>query len=70
MDCPACRSANVQVQAVAETKKRGCFSVLLIIILLFIPVFGWIALFMLLRGKKSKTNVYAICQNCGKKWKG
>lgn len=68
MKCRKCGSENVQVQAVAETKKRGCLSVLLYIILLCIPVIGWIALFMLLRGRKSKTKNYHVCQNCGKRW--
>ena len=69
MICPKCGSENIQVQALAETKKRGCFTVLLYIFLLFIPIIGWIALFMLLRGKKSKTVSYALCQNCGNRWK-
>lgn len=68
MICPKC-GGEMQVQAVAEIQKRGCFTVLLYIILLFIPIIGWIALFMLLRGKKSKTFSYAVCQNCGYKEK-
>ena len=67
--CPKCGSTNVSIQAVAEQKKRGCLTVLLYIILLFLPVVGWIALFMLLRGKKSKTVTYVVCQNCGAKFK-
>ena len=55
----------MQVQAVAEIKKRGCLTVLLYLILLCIPVVGWIALFMLLRGRKSVTTTYAVCQKCG-----
>lgn len=69
MLCPKCQSQNVTIQAVAEQKKRGCFTVLLYIILFCIPVLGWIALFCLLRGKKSKTVSYAVCQDCGNKWK-
>ncbi|WP_069987194.1 hypothetical protein [Massilioclostridium coli] len=69
MTCPKCNSENVQVQAVSEMKSRGCFTVLLYIILLCIPIIGWIALFMLLKGRKSKTVQYAVCQNCGHKWK-
>lgn len=69
MKCPKCGSENVQVQAVSEMKSRGCLTVLLYIILLCIPVIGWIALFMLLRGRKSKTITYAVCQNCGNRWK-
>lgn len=43
--CPWCGSPNVHVQAVSEVKQRGCFTVLLYLILLCIPVVGWIALF-------------------------
>ena len=67
--CKKCNSTNIQMQAVAETKKRGCLAVLLYIVLLCIPIIGWIALFMLLRGKKSKTVTYSVCQNCGKRKK-
>lgn len=67
-NCPKC-GGDMQVQAVAETQKRGCLAVLLYIVLLCIPVIGWIALFMLLRGKKSKTFTYSVCQSCGFKRK-
>lgn len=69
MVCPKCNSTNVTVQAVAENHKRGCLTVLIYIILLVIPVIGWIALFCLLRGRKSKTISYAVCQDCGHRWK-
>ena len=69
MVCPKCGSGRVQVQAVSELRKRGCLSVLFYVILLCIPVIGWIALFMLLRGRKSKTVSYAVCQDCGWRWK-
>ena len=69
MVCPKCHSENVNVQQVSEMKKRGCLSTLLIIILLFVPIIGWIADFMLIRGRKSKTVGYAVCQNCGHRWK-
>ncbi len=68
MRCPRC-SEYVQVQAVSEIRKRSCLTVLLYIILLFVPVIGWIALFLLLRGKKSETRTYAICQTCGAHWR-
>ena len=69
MKCSKCGSENVQVQAVAEIQKRGCLTILLYIFLLCIPVIGWIALFLLLRGRKSKTINYAVCQDCGNHWK-
>jgi ribosomal protein S27AE len=62
--CPKCGGA-LQIQAVSEIKKRGCLSILFYIVLLCIPIIGWIALFCLLRGRKSKTVSYRVCQNCG-----
>ena len=64
MICPKCGS-EMQAQAVSEIKKRGCLTVLLYIILLFIPIIGWIALIMLLRGRKSQTKTYMVCPKCG-----
>lgn len=69
MVCPKCGSGDVLVQAVAEQKKRGCLMTLVYIVLLFVPVIGWIALFFLIRGKKSQTKTYAVCQVCGARWK-
>ena len=69
MICPKCNSDNVNVQVVSEVKKRGFFKILIYIILLCVPIIGWIALFMLIKGRKSKTVSYAVCQSCGKRWK-
>lgn len=65
MHCQRCGSKNVQVQAVSEVKSRGCLTVFFYLVLLCIPVLGWIALFFLIKGRKSKTVSYAVCQNCG-----
>lgn len=62
--CPKC-GGPVQLQAVSEMKKRGCMAILIYLVLLCIPIIGWIALFMLLRGRKSETVTYAVCQRCG-----
>ena len=67
MTCNRCGSNRTTVQAVNEVKKRGCFTVLLYLVLLCLPVIGWIALFFLLRGRKSVTNSYLVCQDCGYK---
>ena len=40
-------------------------TILIYLVLLCIPIIGWIALFMLLRGRKSETVTYAVCQRCG-----
>jgi predicted Zn-ribbon and HTH transcriptional regulator len=68
MRCPKCQSENVNVQAVAEIKKRGCLTTLIYIVLAC-TIVGLIIVIPLIRGQKSKTKTYAICQNCGYKWK-
>ncbi len=67
MICTKCGSSKVFVTAVAEQRPRGCLLTLLYIFLLLIPVIGWIALFFLIRGRRSKTVTYAVCQTCGKR---
>ena len=67
MVCPKCGSENVVIQAVAEKKKRGCFAATMWI-LLAICTFGLVLLIPILTRKGSKTKIYAVCQNCGKKW--
>lgn len=68
MICPNCSGNHISVTPVAEKDKRGCFGTLLLIILALIPVLGWIALFCILRGRKTKTRMYATCQDCGYSW--
>lgn len=68
MTCPKCGSQNVNVQAVAEQKKRGCLGALMWI-LLAICTFGLIIIIPMITKKGSKTRNYAVCQNCGNRWK-
>ena len=69
MKCKDCGSDRIIVQAVNEHQRRGCLSILFYLILLFVPVVGWIALYKLIRGKKSTTSSYCVCQDCGNQWK-
>lgn len=64
MTCPKCGN-QMQIQAVSEVKRRGIFTVLLYMILICIPIIGWIILISLLRGQKSQTKTVAVCQTCG-----
>ncbi len=68
MTCPKCGSENVNVQAVAEQKKRGCLMSLVWIILTIFTL-GAVIWIPLLMKKGSKTRTYAICQSCGYRWK-
>ncbi len=47
MLCPKCGN-TANVQAVSEVQRRGCLTVLIYLILLCIPILGWIVLFALL----------------------
>ena len=69
MFCRRCNSHMVQIQSVPITKKRGCLTTLLYILLLGVPIIGWIALFCLIRGRRSKVITMAVCQNCGRQWR-
>ena len=64
MTCPKCGN-QMQIQAVSEVKRRSIFTVLLYLILVCIPVIGWIILISLLRGQKSQVKMLAVCQTCG-----
>ncbi len=68
MICPKCGSDRVNVQAVAERKKRGCL-MSLVWILLAICTLGAVIWIPLLIRKGGKTKAYAVCQNCGNMWK-
>lgn len=66
--CPNCRSDKVSVQVVEKQKKRGCFAATMWI-LLAICTCGLILLVPLITRKGSKTVTYAVCHNCGYRWK-
>lgn len=68
MMCPKCRCKNVQIQTVTESNSAGCLTVCLYI-LLACTVLGLLIVIPLLLRKKTKTVTYAVCQNCGHKWK-
>ena len=68
MKCQKCGSENVVVQVTQKQKKRGCFAATMWI-LLAMCTFGLVLLIPLLTRKGSKTKIYAVCQNCGNKWR-
>lgn len=79
MTCPKCKSENVNVQIVSETKSRGgtipwwywlCF-VWIIDLCLYLCIIGFfgVNIHHIFRKTKSKTKSYVVCQNCGHKWK-
>lgn len=65
MVCSKC-GAEMEMQTVSQTKHRNPLVIIIYLILLFIPVIGWIALFKILGGsKKVKAVTYAVCPKCG-----
>lgn len=68
MVCPKCKSENVQIQTVSESRKTGCLTILLYI-LLACTILGLLIVIPLLLRRKTETVTYAVCQDCGHKWK-
>lgn len=68
MNCSKCFSTSINIQAIAEQKRRGCIMSLIWLVLSIFTI-GAIIWIPLLIQKGSKTVTYAICQNCGNRWK-
>lgn len=66
--CPRCSSHNIAYQTVTESRKSGCGTVLLYVILA-LTVFGLLIVIPLMLRKKTETVTYAVCQNCGNRWR-
>lgn len=67
-NCPKCKSCNIEYQTVTESRGTGCFTVLLYI-LLACTILGLLIVIPLALRKKTETITYAVCQDCGHKWK-
>ena len=73
--CPHCGSSDISFNLAIEEKQRGsgegCFlSYIAMVLLLFIPVLGWILLYAMFHEKKGTVRVtYALCNDCGNSWK-
>ncbi len=63
MRCPRC-GGKMTVQTVAESRKAGCGTIILYI-LLALTIFGLLIVIPLALRKKTETVTYAVCQNCG-----
>lgn len=68
MTCPKCKSENITFQTVSEQKKSGCLTIILYI-LLACTILGLLIVIPLMLRKKTETVTYAVCQNCGHRWK-
>ena len=69
MICRHC-GTTMEMQTATETKRRSIFTILIYIVLLCVPIIGWIALFKILGGsKKQKAVTFAVCPNCGRRQK-
>ena len=72
--CPKCKGKDISFSTVLEEKRgagEGCFlSYIVMVLLLFIPVLGWILLFAMFNEKKKPVPVtYALSCKCGYSWK-
>ena len=73
--CPKCKSKNISLNTIFEEEKRktgeGCFlGYIVMVLLIFIPVFGWLLLFAIYNEKRKSVPVtHALCVKCGYRWK-
>ena len=72
--CPKCKSNDISFSTALEENRgagEGCFlSYIVMILLLFMPVLGWILLFAMFNEKRKPVPItYAICSKCGYSWK-
>ena len=72
--CPKCKGKDISFSTALEENRsagEGCFlSYIVMVLLLFIPVLGWILLFAMFNEKRKPMPVtYALCSKCGYSWK-
>lgn len=68
MTCPKCKGSNISYQTVSEPRNAGCLTVFLYI-LLALTILGLLIVIPLMLRKKTETVTYAVCQDCGHRWK-
>lgn len=67
-NCSRCRSQNISHETVVESNKAGCMTYLIYFVLA-LTIFGLLIVIPLLLRSKTKTVTYAVCQNCGHRWR-
>lgn len=67
-NCPKCKSCKISYQTVTESKGTGLFTIILYIILAM-TILGLLVVVPLMLRKKTETITYAVCQDCGHKWR-
>ena len=71
--CPKCKGTDISFSSALEENRgagEGCFlSYIVMVLLLFIPVLGWILLFAMFNEKRKPMPVtYSLCSKCGYSW--
>ena len=72
--CPKCKGKDISFSTALKENRgagEGCFlSFIVMVLLLFIPVLGWILLFAMFNEKRKPVPVtYSLCSKCGYSWK-
>lgn len=66
--CPRCRGHNVSHETVVESNSAGCFTCIFYLILA-LTFWGLLIVIPLMLRSRTKTVTYAVCQDCGHRWR-
>jgi|GEM_PF-1202696 len=65
--CPSCGNESIFLQTQPGVLKKGCLQHVFELMLLFIPIIGWIILAVVMY-TDGKAHMGATCQKCGYHW--
>lgn len=68
MTSPKCKGNNITYQTVTESRKTGCLTVLIYLILA-VSLLGLFILNPIITSSETQTVTYAVCQDSGHRWR-
>ena len=67
-NCARCGNQDISYETVVESNQAGCM-VYFLYFILALTLFGLLIVIPLMLRPKTKTITYAVCQNCGRRWR-
>ncbi|MCL1797062.1 MAG: hypothetical protein FWG24_01880 [Eggerthellaceae bacterium] len=63
--CPQCNSPYVSIVPMIVQRPLGVANALIVVPLIFIPILGWVVLFLVIFANRSVSIRQSVCQHCG-----